>query len=167
LGTKQHKYFKMGNFMSLLLEFINISREEDAQPQSEDVPSLPGLTSPEDSEHSSDDRSDDSDSEESQEEDDDLDQVVDKAAANPDRQGQLRQVPDAHLVYKREQDDGTFEELWVYKSTELRTESRIKAAILAGTDIKRGRQKSDDGSQAFQLWTAGNVEMICIKGLPS
>lgn len=96
----------------------------------------------------------------------DTDQYVSDDIEDPDRQGLIRTVKKAHLVYKRETEDGTFEELWIYNVDTLRAEMDIRKAILAGTDIPPGKMSSPDGSQTYQLWSAGNAELIIIQGLP-
>lgn len=87
---------------------------------------------------------------------------------DPDYQGFIRTVPDAHLVYKRQQPDGTFNELWVYNiGNDFRKELEIRKGILAGTDIPLNKMKSPDGGQQYELWTAGNAQMMFITGVPS
>jgi hypothetical protein len=85
---------------------------------------------------------------------------------DPDRAGLIRTVNKAHLVYKRSTDDGTYEEMWMYNVTNLRDEMSVRKAILSGTDIPPNKSQSPDGSQSYELWTAGNAEMMLIKGLP-
>lgn len=97
----------------------------------------------------------------------DLDGVVQQATENPDRSGLIRTVKNAHLVYKRETEEGTFEELWVYNITNMRDEQATKRAILAGTDIPLNKTTSPDGSQSYEIWASGNAEMLHITGLPS
>lgn len=96
-----------------------------------------------------------------------LDDIADKASENPDRQGLIRTIKGAHLVYKRDTEDGTYEELWIYNVTTLKSELDVKKAILAGTDIPTNKIRSPDGSQTYEIWSAGNAEMILIKGLPN
>lgn len=84
---------------------------------------------------------------------------------DPDKQGLIRTVPNAHLVFKRETADGSFEELWVYNVSELRGSMDTRKAILAGTDIPTNKTKSPDGNQTYELWSAGNAEMLMITGL--
>lgn len=89
---------------------------------------------------------------------------------DPDRQGILRKVKHAHLVFKRATPDGTFTELWSYNTgnkDKYKDELEIRKDILAGTDIPSDRNKSDDGSQSYQLWSVGNVQMMKIMGLPN
>lgn len=102
-----------------------------------------------------------------QEEDPGLDAMANKASEDPDRQGLIRKVPKAHLVYKRQTEEGQYEELWIYNAGEIKDELTIRKAILAGTDIPVTKTKSPDGAQQYEMWTTGNVEMLLIKGLPN
>lgn len=95
------------------------------------------------------------------------DPSVEDPPRDPDRVGLIRTVPGAHLVYKRESPDGGFEELWAYNITDLRQNQETKHQILAGTDIPRNRSRSPDGAQSYEVWAAGNVEMLAIRGLPN
>lgn len=85
-----------------------------------------------------------------------------------DLQGVLRTVPNSHLVYKRQQEDGTFDELWHYNiGDDFKKELKIRRAVLAGTDIPINKMKSPDGSQTYELWTVGNGQMLKVQGLPN
>lgn len=85
---------------------------------------------------------------------------------DPNRQGTIRRVKNAHLVYKRQSDDGTFEELWIYKQGDkFDDELEIRRDILAGTDIPVNKTQSDDKRQQSDSWTSGNVQMLKITGL--
>jgi len=87
---------------------------------------------------------------------------------NPDRAGVIRVVNNAHLIYKRQTEDGTFEELWIYNiHNATNDELDIRKDILAGTDIPVKKTKSADGSQSYQLVTMGNAQMMKISGLPN
>lgn len=87
---------------------------------------------------------------------------------DPDKQGVIRTIPNTHLVYKRQQEDGTFDELWHYNiADDFKKELKIRRAILAGTDIPINKMKSPDGSQTYELWTIGNGQMLKIQGLPN
>ena len=99
--------------------------------------------------------------------DGELDGVADEVNADPDRQGMIRTVKGAHLVYKRQSESGTYDELWVYNTTDMRTEMETKRAILSGTDIPTTQTQSPDGEQSYQIWSTGNVQMLQIVGLPS
>jgi len=96
-----------------------------------------------------------------------LDDVASNATEDPDRQGTIRAVKKAHLVYKRESGDGGFEELWVYNVGTMKDELETRKAILAGTDIPPGKTTSPDGTQTYSIWSTGNAEMLSIKGLPN
>jgi len=93
--------------------------------------------------------------------------IADGVSENPNRQGLIRVVKGAHLVYKRETENGTFDELWMYNIVSLRDELKLKKMILAGTDIPPAQTQSDDGSQTYEIWSAGNAELILIRGLPN
>ena len=87
---------------------------------------------------------------------------------DPDYQGVIRTIPDAHLVYKRQQEDGTFNELWQYNiGKDFRKELETRRAILAGTDIPVTKMASPDNNQTYELWTAGNCQLLNIRGLPN
>ncbi len=88
---------------------------------------------------------------------------------DPDRQGVIRTVKGSHLVYKREQPDGFYEEMWFYNigKDASRDELEIKKNILAGTDIKVNQTISDDGAQTYSIWSVGNGQMIRITGIPN
>lgn len=96
-----------------------------------------------------------------------IDNIANRASEDPNRRGLIRTAKKAHLVYKREQESGTFEELWVYNAGDMKGDLAVRRAILAGTDIPTNGTKSPDGKQEFFLWTSGNVEFIKITGLPS
>jgi hypothetical protein len=82
------------------------------------------------------------------------------------KQGIIRHVDKAHLVFKRQTPDGTFEELWSYNiSTDMKDELSIRRKILAGTDIPSQKTTSPDGSQAYTLTTMGNGQLLHITGL--
>ena len=87
---------------------------------------------------------------------------------DPDRMGVIRKVTGAHLVYKRQDEEGTYEELWMYKvDGGVKDELEVRRDILAGTDIPQGKTKSEDKTQEFELWTSGNVQFLHITGLPN
>lgn len=104
----------------------------------------------------------------SDEDDSDLDQIADKATEDHNRQGLIRKVQGAHLVYKRETENGTFEEMWCYNVKDsLKNEMTTRKAILSGTDIPTHKTTSDDGKQTYTIWTSGNIEILCIYNLPN
>lgn len=89
-------------------------------------------------------------------------------AQDPNAQGIKRTVANAHMVYKRQQEDGTFEELWIYNIGDKMDDSlSIRREILSGTDIPRGHTRSEDGKQSYTLQTMGNAQMLHITGLPN
>lgn len=105
--------------------------------------------------------------EENAEPDPELDGIVNQAVEDPDRAGLIRTVKNAHLVYKRKTEDGTFEELWMYNISSLRDELEVRKSILAGTDIPVNKTRSPDGEQTYSIWSAGNAELLHIEGLPN
>lgn len=91
-----------------------------------------------------------------------------KEPEDPDKQGAIRYVKGAKLVYKRETDEGSYEELWIYNiGSATRGEHEIRKDILAGTDIPIEKTASEDNSQSYTLWTAGNAQLLKIIGLPN
>lgn len=85
---------------------------------------------------------------------------------NPNRAGVIRHVAGAHLVYKRETGDGTYEEMWIYNSGDFKKDLTTKKDIVSGTDIPATSTTSPDGSQQLTMWSAGNATVIKITGLP-
>lgn len=86
---------------------------------------------------------------------------------DPNRNGIIRTVDNAHLVYKRQSEDGSFEELWVYNTDSMQGELKVRRDILAGTDIPQNRTQSEDGSQEYTIQTLGNGQIVHITGLPN
>ncbi len=87
---------------------------------------------------------------------------------NPHRAGFIRTVDNAHLIYKRQVENGTYEELWIYNiQTNTNDELEIRRNILAGTDIPVKKTKSPDGVQSYTSTTMGNAQMLKITGLPN
>ena len=87
---------------------------------------------------------------------------------DPDFQGDIRTVKGGDLVYKRKQEDGNYEELWIYNvGSDIRKETQIRKAILAGTDVVPQQRESEDGSQHCDTYTVGNVQYLRIFGLPN
>ena len=85
---------------------------------------------------------------------------------DPDREGVIRTVKNAHLIYKRRDVDGTYTELWAYDIDRgFKDEYDIRDAILNGTDISHKTGLSSDEQQSFDLWTCGGRQMMRIKGL--
>lgn len=91
---------------------------------------------------------------------------VEAEPQDPERMGDIRTVKGAHLVYKRQESDGTFKELWMYNvGKHINDAISIKRAILAGTDIADGKLRSEDGKQMYQLVTMGDAQLLSIEGL--
>jgi hypothetical protein len=91
---------------------------------------------------------------------------------DPDRQGDIRTVPEAHLVYKRKNENNLYDELWIFKLNQHDTWTmKTYDAILAGTDIPKGSTSSGDGSQTVERWEVGDPKntlvFVNIKGLTS
>ena len=85
-----------------------------------------------------------------------------------DRQGVIRTAPNAHLIYKRQSEEGNYDELWIYNTgADMKDELEIRRNILAGTDIPTNRTKSDDGTQLYTLSSMGNAQYLHIRGLPN
>ena len=85
------------------------------------------------------------------------------------RQGLIRKVKNAHLIYKRENETDTYDELWVYRSGKdgIKSEIDIKNDIVSGTDIPVDGLKSDDGEQYYEIWHVGEVIFLKIFNLPN
>ncbi len=82
---------------------------------------------------------------------------------NPDRAGFIRVVQNAHLIYKRQAENGTYEELWMYNiHDDTNDELETRRYILAGTDIPPQKTKSPDGVQTYTSTTMGNAQMLKI-----
>jgi hypothetical protein len=111
---------------------------------------------------------DDEEDQDEDQEDYQLSQVAIKSTENPDRQGVIRNVPSAHLVYKRQTENGTYDELWLFNSSDTLIDNlKTRKAVLAGTDIPHTSTQSPDGKQQYTIWTAGNGELLNITGLPN
>lgn len=97
--------------------------------------------------------------------DTDLDDVVPQSG-NPDRQGVIRVIANAHLVYKRENAEGTYDELWIYNvGNKIHDELETRRNILAGTDIPLHKTQSPEGDQSYSATTMGNAQLLKIEGL--
>lgn len=85
-----------------------------------------------------------------------------------DREGVIRTVSSAHLIYKRQNEEGNYDELWIYNTgADMKDELEVRRSILAGTDIPTNRTKSDDGTQLYTLSSMGNAQYLHIRGLPN
>lgn len=156
------------NTMKFLQELVRFTRVDDEDIEDDQIDDLVG---DENDLSPSDEFSEEDPSLEGGEEmaDDFQDEMPEEPSEpeDPNRQGMIRTVKGAHLVYKREVEDGTYHELWQYNISTLRDEITIRKAILAGTDIPVNKAQSPDGSQSFETWAAGNAELLLVKGLPS
>lgn len=83
-----------------------------------------------------------------------------------DKEGIIRYIKGAHLVYKRKNVDGMYDELWMFKTTSLKTDEHIKQIIIAGTDINPKTGESEDGIQHYDLWINGDITLLKIFNLP-
>jgi hypothetical protein len=101
---------------------------------------------------------------------DSKERVTDEAEPEEDQnfQGIIRTVKGACLVYKRRNEDGNYEELWIYNvGTRFDDSMQIRKAILAGTDIDTNDTQSEDGTQEATTYSIGNVQYLNIQGLPN
>lgn len=152
LNPERDPYFNFGDDNDAEVDTMNSEKEFDINDDS-------GMS----------DDSFDFEDEEMQGSEDDLDYsgTGSDKESNPDYQGQLRSVTGANLVYKRQTQDGTYDELWIYSiGKDMASEFAIRKAILSGTDIDPNTQESDDGSQHSKSITLGNIQFISISGLP-
>lgn len=100
--------------------------------------------------------------------DDEAPEGLDMEEEDPNFQGNIRTVAGANLVYKRKEEDGNYEELWIYNvGNDIKKETQIRRAILAGTDIVPSQRESEDGTQRAETFTVGNVQFLKIRGLPN
>jgi hypothetical protein len=91
-----------------------------------------------------------------------------KEPEDPDRQGLIRTVPGAHLIYKRASRDGMYSEMWMYEiGSNHRSEEKVRSAILDGTDIDQRLGASVNGEQTYELWTCNDRQIMKISGLPN
>jgi len=109
------------------------------------------------------------DSEMAMDDDLDMDPEMDmEEPEDPNKMGTIRKIDGAHLVYKRKNEEGLFDELWMYKiEKDNDNDTDIRNDIIAGTDIEKGKTKSEDKTQRYKLWTSGNVQFLTIDGLPN
>lgn len=85
----------------------------------------------------------------------------------PEQEALKRFVKGAHLVFKRQADVDSYEELWIYEINpkDPKAHAKIEELILAGTDVSPSTMASEDGSQRATSWVAGNAKMLHITGL--
>lgn len=88
---------------------------------------------------------------------------------NKNREGLIRTVKNAHLIYKRTNDTNRYDELWQFKikNNGVFVDNEIKRNILAGTDIPENKFTSKDGEQTYEIWYSGNVVFLKITNLPN
>lgn len=91
-----------------------------------------------------------------------------KEPEDPDKQGLIRTISGAHLIYKREGHNGTFTEMWMVRvGPNHRDEEKIRSAILDGTDIDQRLGASTNGEQTYEIWTCNDRQILKISGLPN
>jgi len=97
------------------------------------------------------------------------DEDEDGKEENKNRQGLIRTVKGAHLVYKHQNETDRYDELWVYKTKNngVFQDLDIKNDILSGTDIPINSAKSEDGEQEYDIWHSGDTVFLKIFNLPN
>ena len=74
-----------------------------------------------------------------------MDDEYEAEPEDPNKQGTIRVIKGAHLVYKREDEGGSYEELWIYHTRDGSKEDiEVRRDILSGTDIPTNKKKSKD-----------------------
>lgn len=137
----------------------------DMQDDSDSLDDLDGLS--DDDALEQDDLDDETDLD-IQDDSDSLDDLDSSTEEDNNFQGEIRSVPGACLVYKREAEDSTYEELWIYNvGDDINEEVRLRRAILAGTDIDPQKARSPDNKQTVKVTSIGNVQYLNIFGLPN
>jgi hypothetical protein len=142
--------------------FVDYTREEDGEEAPQDDQDFP-----------QDGEQPEGEEDEFQQDDEmgqDGEQQPEGEQGDPDRQGSIRTVPDAHMVYKRKNENNLYDELWIYKQNQHDTWTmKTYDAIVAGSDIPKGATSSPDGSQTVDRWEVGNPKntlvFVEIKGL--
>lgn len=95
-------------------------------------------------------------------------QLGDEEPQDQNYQGNVRSIPGTFLVYKREAEDSTFEELWLYNvGKDIKHEMKLRRAILSGTDISPQTGRSKDGKQTAKITSLGNVQFLNVFGVPN
>lgn len=151
-------------------DFDNFDGEEELEPAASGPdPEEQDLESSEmDDEFSMDD--DDLLGDEGEEEFDDEfdDELSDDEETDQNYQGNIRSIPGTFLVYKRQAEDSTFEELWLYNvGKDIKHEMNLRRAILNGTDISPQTGKSKDNKQTAKITSMGNVQFLNVFGIPN
>jgi hypothetical protein len=88
---------------------------------------------------------------------------------NKNRQGNIRTVESARLIYKRKNDTSRYDELWIFNIDQYGVDdsSKIKDAILAGTDIPEDQKESETGEENYEIWHVGDMAFLKISNLPN
>jgi hypothetical protein len=158
-SDKEDEYFQDSKDFDSELDDLDDEYGFDAEMKSEDEELF-------DFDNGEIDESDFDDESESEFDDDRMESEDDQP--NNDFQGNIRNVPGAILVYKRQADDSTFEELWLYNvGRDIKHEMKLRRAILSGTDISPQTGHSKDRKQTSKLYSVGNVQYLNIFGLPN
>ena len=151
--------YKLIDFNEKKPEEMDDSKKESKKSEVIDLTKDRDTTEPDADLHVEKDRGDHDDSNEKGE-----DQQESKE--DPDKQGLIRTVKGAHLIYKRQESDGTYGELWIYKIDKgMKDEYKIRNAILNGTDIDQKSGQSKDERQHYELWTSNDRQMMKVYGL--
>jgi len=96
------------------------------------------------------------------------DELSDDEETDQNYQGNIRSIPGTFLVYKRQAEDSTFEELWLYNvGKDIKHEMNLRRAILNGTDISPQTGKSKDNKQTAKITSMGNVQFLNVFGIPN
>jgi len=155
----------MKHFKQFLQEAKKKSKVEDTDKPEESKEDLDDEEIPDKKEDNKDKDEEELDGDKELDDSDSDDEDVDSEEAN-DKQGTLRNVKGARLISKRQEEDGTYSELWMYKIHRgIHDESKIRNEILAGTDIPFDETESEDSSQKYELWTIGDAQLCHIRGL--
>lgn len=100
--------------------------------------------------------------------DEDFDEDSDEnEMSSNENEGIIRTVRGAYMVFKRPTASNNYEELWIYNMTNVKSLTKIRNSILAGTDIDPISLLSSDGEQKATMYSKGNVQFLYIDGLPN
>jgi hypothetical protein len=150
--------YKLIDFNEKKPEEIEDSKKESKKSKVIDLTKDRDTTEPDNDESTGDD--------ESNEHPHEQDEDKQESKEDPDKQGLIRTIKGAHLIYKRQESDGTYGELWIYKIDKgMKDEYKIRNAILNGTDIDQKSGQSSDEKQHYELWTSNNRQLMKIYGL--
>jgi len=147
------------------VDFKRLADGENADRQSDEQPTADQQAGDENPPDQQGDQSD-------QDQQDGKTQPDEKSKGDPDRQGSIRTIPDAHLVYKRKNDHNLYDELWIYKQNQHDSWTmKTYDVIIAGSDIPKGSTSSPDNTQTVERWEVGDptntLVFVHIKGLPN